>query len=110
MDITVSSSKSEAFPMTIGESMACGVPCVVTDVGDCAWLVKDTGKIVPPNDHESLADNIKQLLSLSSSERTSLGEAARDRIRNEFSLESIAEQYHILYQSAMASRTALDND
>jgi glycosyltransferase involved in cell wall biosynthesis len=48
LDIATSSSYTESLPNTVGEAMACGVPCVVTDVGDSAWLVGETGKVVPP--------------------------------------------------------------
>ena len=45
LDMLVSSSRSEAFPLTIAEAMACGLPCVVTDVGDSAQIVGETGRV-----------------------------------------------------------------
>jgi glycosyltransferase involved in cell wall biosynthesis len=62
LDIACSSSYGEGFPNVIGESMACGVPCVVTDVGDSASLVGDLGIVVSPKDGAALKVAFEQLL------------------------------------------------
>ncbi len=98
LDVSVLPSDSEGFPNVIGESMACAVPCVATDVGDSSWVVADTGIMVPPFDQDALADGIKQLLHLSDEERRELGNRARSRIVHHFSIHSIAEQYDDLYR------------
>jgi glycosyltransferase involved in cell wall biosynthesis len=94
---TLSSSYGEASPNAIGEAMAAGVPCVVTDVGDSAWIVGETGRIVPPRDPEALARAWMSLLELPTEARAALGAAARDRIKNHFSLPVVVARYAELY-------------
>lgn len=84
----LSSSYGEGFPNVVGEAMACGVPCAVTDVGDCALVVGDTGFTAPPKDPKALADAMAKCLS---SDRAELGARARWRIVEEFSLEKMIE-------------------
>ncbi len=62
LDILCSSSDSEGFGLTVAEAMACGVPCVATDVGDSAKIVGDKGIVVPPGNPQMLADGLKTML------------------------------------------------
>jgi glycosyltransferase involved in cell wall biosynthesis len=98
-DIAALASLSEGFPNVVAEAMACGVPCVVTDVGDAASIVGDTGIVVPPEDPTALAEGWSQLLALSATERNRLGQRARDRIEREFSLAHTVTQYEAFYSS-----------
>jgi glycosyltransferase involved in cell wall biosynthesis len=103
LDIAVcSSAYSEAWPLILGEAMACGVPCVVTDVGDCALIVGDTGRIVRPRDPEALADAWHELLTLSPNERARLSSAARLRAEERFSLSRTVTNYETLYRELTA--------
>jgi glycosyltransferase involved in cell wall biosynthesis len=97
LDLLVSSSVGESFPNVLGEAMACGVPCVTTDVGDSAYVVGETGGIVLPNDVEDLASSIIKVLSLSHEKREKMGYDARKRIIDYFSLESVVHTYEELY-------------
>ncbi len=62
LDIVVSSSYTEGFPNVIGEAMACGVTCVVTDVGDSAWIVGNSDVVVPPKNPEALKNAMNKLI------------------------------------------------
>lgn len=99
----LASSHGESFPIIVGEAMSCGVPCVVTDVGDCAWMVNDTGRVVPPRDHRALAENCESLLELGSQGRHQRGQAARTRVIDLFSLSSVVAKYEALYEGTIAA-------
>ena len=99
VDVATSSSFSEAFPIAVGEAMACGVPCVVTDVGDSALMVGETGVVVPPRDPKALAAGWRKLLQETSrAGRVQLGLAARQRIAERYSMGKVAAQYEELYR------------
>jgi glycosyltransferase involved in cell wall biosynthesis len=102
LHIACSASSTEGFPNAIGEAMACGVPCVVTDVGDSTYLVGDTGFSVPARNPEALAHAISQLVAGGPACRQQLGLAARRRIEREFSLPAIVRRYDDLYREQLS--------
>lgn len=97
MDIACTSSRSEAFPVAICEAMACGTPCVATDVGDCAMIIGETGVSVPARDPAALAEGWRKLLDAGPDERRRLGMAARERVERHFALSDIVERYQTIY-------------
>ena len=98
LDVATSSSISEAFPLVVGEAMACGTPCVVTNVGDSALVVGPTGRVVPPKDPAALAAAWAEMLNMGPAGRTTLGLAARQRIRERFDLRAVTSRYEALYE------------
>jgi glycosyltransferase involved in cell wall biosynthesis len=87
LDIVTSTSSGEGFSNVIGEAMACGVPCVVTDVGDSAIIVGETGVIVPPKDPQALADGWRSMLIRMNDKSYSIKEMARMRIVSHYNSE-----------------------
>ena len=103
---TCASAYGEAFPNVVGEAMACAVPCVVTDVGDSAFIVGDTGKVVQPHQPECLAEALNWMIELGADGRRQLGAKARQRIQENFELSVVRDQYVALYRQVTGYRPA----
>jgi glycosyltransferase involved in cell wall biosynthesis len=87
IDVLCSSSAfGEGFSNVVGEAMACGTPCVVTDVGDSARIVGDTGPVVPPRSPERLASALLSVLAIDGNARRERGVSARRRVEDRFSV------------------------
>lgn len=100
LDVLASPSHGEAFPNVLGEAMACGVPCVVTDVGDSAEIVGSTGRVVAPGDMAGLAEGLLELLRLSFEQKSTLGRQARDRVAANYEISHVARLYEDFYERA----------
>ncbi|MBK1781661.1 glycosyltransferase [Advenella sp. WQ 585] len=94
LDLHVLSSIAEGFPNVVAEAMACGVPNVVTDVGDAALIVGDDGWVVPASDPAQLAEKIMQALDvIEMTDKNILAKQVRARVMNAFSLEKMVTEY-----------------
>ena len=94
LDLHVLSSCAEGFPNVVAEAMACGVYCVVTDVGDAAYIVGNAGVVVPPEQSEALARGIEMALrEVASRGRARAGEAGRARVLENFDLARMVQSY-----------------
>jgi glycosyltransferase involved in cell wall biosynthesis len=98
LDIASSSASSgEGFPNIIGEAMSCGVPCVVTSVGDSAEIVGDCGIVVEPGDPEGLAAGWKKILDMNSGDRGTLSGRCRERIEKKYEIGAVTARYEVMY-------------
>jgi glycosyltransferase involved in cell wall biosynthesis len=97
----VSSSAWEGMPLVVGEAMAMEKPVVATDVGGTRELVGDAGIIVPPQDSGALAAAMIDLMQQSAEHWQTLGEAARDRITGDFSMDARANEWEALYRTVV---------
>jgi glycosyltransferase involved in cell wall biosynthesis len=97
-DICCLASFTRSFPDVLAEAMACGVPCVASGGGMVADIIGNTGVVVADNRAETLRDGLRELLECSSELRKRKGHSARRRIEEQYSLQSMVEQYQGLYE------------
>ena len=94
----LSSSYGEGFPNVVAESMACGTPNVVTDIGDSASIVGKTGWVVPAKNSIKLARAIeKTYLEKNSMKWNKRCIKARSRIKEKFSIRRMINLYNKLW-------------
>jgi glycosyltransferase involved in cell wall biosynthesis len=108
LDVLASPSFGEAFPNVVGEAMACGVPCVVTDVGDCSDIVGDTGRVAHVGDMLGFATEVLNLLRLPNVEKAKLGRRARTRVQENYEIGRVTELYQAFYER-MAAQDRLES-
>jgi glycosyltransferase involved in cell wall biosynthesis len=98
-DAFVLASAWEGMPLALGEAMAMEKPVVATDVGGIRELVAEAGVLVPPKSPDALAQAMLALMQTTPEGRGSLGQAARERIANQFSMDAIGDRWEALYTS-----------
>lgn len=103
LDVHVlSSAYGEGFPNVVAESMCCGTPNVVTDVGDSKYIVGETGIVVSPRSSKELATALIKFFEIIEKEPerwSKMRSAAKERAHNNFCLNRMIDQYHAVWFS-----------
>lgn len=102
IDLHVLPSSGEAFPNVVAEAMLCGTPCVVTDVGDAAYIVGKTGWVVPPRNSTALAAAINDAIhEMTLASWVFRKVNARQRILTNFSIDRMVTNYRELWMEVI---------
>lgn len=96
-DLYVLHSAGEAFPNTLIQAMASGCLCVATDVGDARRIVSDDLAICEPQNVLSLYKAMQQMVTLPSSLKNTIGSKNRERVVQQFSIQSAVKSYERIY-------------
>lgn len=104
LDLFCLASRGEGFPNVVGEAMAVATPVLVTDVGDAALLVGETGVVVPADDPHALATGLAELVGLPRADLAARGAEGRERIKRHFTMAQAKDRYLMLYRSLLAER------
>jgi len=102
LDLATLTSLSEGFPNVLGEAMACGVPCVGTDVGDTDKLLNETGGVVPCRDPQALVAAWERFLAMTPEQRQQVGVNSRATIRSRYSLDRMVAAFEDLYMTMIS--------
>ena len=111
LDVHLLGSRTEAFPNVVAETMLSGTPNIVTDVGDCALMIGNTGWLVPPGNPDRLADAIVQAYRMwkdKPGEWAARRNAAREWISANFSLDRMTEAYDQVWRRVAAREVQPD--
>jgi glycosyltransferase involved in cell wall biosynthesis len=102
LDVHVLSSSAESFGNVRAEAMACGTPCVTTDVGDAAQIVGDTGWVVAPRNPQALAEALAQALKYWKNRAawTARQQRCRERIAKNYNIEAMVQRYREVWAEA----------
>lgn len=102
LDVFVLSSLYEGLPISLLEAMAMSKPVIATSIGGIPEVINSgiNGLLVPPKDHEALAENICELIQNETRARD-LGISALETVRARFSLKTMLDHYEALYNKVL---------
>lgn len=103
-DIFVFPSENEAFPISLIEGMACGLPVISTPVGGVKDVLEHqyNGLVVQPGDFQELDEALDALIT-DSSLSARLGQAARRTVQHKYCAERVTQQYAELFERIVNS-------
>ncbi|MCY8114315.1 glycosyltransferase, partial [Bacillus spizizenii] len=97
-DLKLLLSEKESFGLVLLEAMACGVPCIGTNIGGIPEVIKNnvSGFLVDVSDVAAATDRAMSILEDEQLSKR-FTEAAMEILKNEFSSQKIVSQYEQIY-------------
>ena len=102
-DVSVLSSRWEGFGLVVAEAMASERVVVATDCGGVREVLGECGLLVPANSPAQLAEALQQALALTAQQSRTLGQQARQRVLDRYSLQRTIETWQKIYQPGATS-------
>ena len=96
IDLLLLASHSESFPNVVAESMLCSTPVLSSDAGCAKEIINNNSFILSNNNHISISLRLKKIIKIYIKEKNKwydLKIRARKQIINNFSIESMADNY-----------------
>jgi glycosyltransferase involved in cell wall biosynthesis len=106
-DAFVLASRWEGLPMSLLEAGACALPAVATNVAGSREIVVhgETGFLATAGDSLALRSAINRMMRLDVNARSAMGERARSRVIEHFSLNCVLDRWEALYRELLEERT-----
>lgn len=96
-DLYVSTSSYEGLPVSVLEAMACGIPCIVSDIEQHREIADKCSALMLASDENDWVEKIKMLIDMPAEKRMEIGNISRIEVQKFFSLDTMHINYNKVY-------------
>lgn len=98
LDLFIMTSASEGFPNVLGEAMLTGLPCLVTNVGDCREVVGNNKYVFNVGDYKEISKIASEIVNFTKEQKKELSLYNIKRIVDTYEISLVSRKYHLIYQ------------